>query len=191
MSGVETTTKPILIPLIKAEQVVLDANARLELARWILLKVFVSEFNGVRGVQSDPIFEAADRKRFMDTREIPNYCRIFIGVHDSHKWESAFSRFSTGIAPDNAPLPADKSKKNTQSVTWGLGRLLIYLYVTDSVEFFEKYPLDSLSRRMRILWPLTPGDMLWPTIHTIKEKDADDLAMFLQRLVETSTWIGD
>lgn len=185
MSGMETAVKPILIPLLLGRPTLLNLEARKILTEWIVLKVLVSEHNGIEQLPTDPIFDQEARNRFKATREIPARFRIWIGMHNGTKWKSAFYRHSTGLLPIAVPLPVDTTRKNTQSVTFGLGSLLIYVFATTSLEFYSRIELREISPPLLALWPLSDSDIRWRPFYVVGDADADRLTTALQNLVES------
>jgi hypothetical protein len=191
MSRMETAVKPILIPLLLGQPTLLTGESRKTLTEWIVLKVLVSEHNSIQRSPPDPIFDQQARNRFKATSAIPPSFRIWIGMHNGTKWQSAFHRHSTGLLPFESPLPSDTTRKNTQTITFGLGRLLIYVFATTSIELYAMYELRRLSPHLRILWPLTEENIRWLPYYAVTDDYADSLTAALQHLIDSPTTVWE
>jgi hypothetical protein len=181
MSIIEDATKPYLIPLIRGEATLLDWRARQMLTDWITLKLFIAEFN----TPGDQIYGRYDREYFMGWRVIPEYIRIWIGKHSSPlKWKTGIFRQSAGLAPAGVPLPPRPRPINAQTLTLGIGELLIHLTATSFAATYSI--LDTLggdTPRCRLLWPIGGHNIRWPPFSTITEADADQIATDLDRIL--------
>lgn len=185
MSIIEAATKPKLIPLIRGQATLLDWYARQMITDWIILKLFVVEFNGSPNSPPDPIFSNTDREYFRVWRVIPPHIRIWLAKHSSPlKWKSGIFRHTAGLAPFGVTLPEPARRaKNTQSVTLGIGSLLIHITATT---LDGNYPMiDTLGSgpMFRLLWPIGDADIRWPPLATISEFDANWIADDIERLV--------
>ncbi|MDN3277787.1 hypothetical protein QWJ07_26220 [Frankia sp. RB7] len=191
MSAMETAVKPILLPLMYGQPTLLDRSSRWTLTEWIVLKALVSEHASTRNSPPDPLFDQEARDRFKATREIPSGFRIWIGMHNGLKWQSALYRHSAGLVPFDSPLPSDTRRKNTQTITFGLRQLLIYVFATTSTELYALYELNGLSRHLRPLWPLKDEDIRWKPFYVVDDDYADGLSAALQNLMNSPTTAWD
>ena len=187
MGMLETEVQPILTPLIKGEVIILIAPQRVTLVQWIVMKLLVAEHNSYRGHPADPIFDQGARTVFMQARAIPDGIDIHIGMQNSPKWVTGYHRHATGLGWTEvlpAPLPPATRTKNVQTVTWGIGKLIIHLSAVTVPEVRAALSLDRVGPLDR-LWPLG-GDIVWPPRYFVTEEFIDDLADAIERFINSS-----
>jgi len=160
MNGLETAAAPVLTPLIqmRPQRLELSPAQQNVLARWIALKALVAEHS-----TDTYVTPQAARTTFMVERAIPANFRIRIGLHADPAWfGTGFHRRSITFAlsptmskPPHGPI------KNVQTLTFSMGRLLVYLTSSEVPEF----DLDNVFKttpRMARLWPATGEPIVWP-----------------------------
>ncbi len=135
MSTIETNVQPILTPLIKGQKTVLSRANRKLLVEWITLKILVAEHNEYQGFPADPIFDQHTRDAFKLHRTIPKGLRIYLTPLRGVKWFTGYHRHASGLGFTAPSFPLSENPtgvRNVEAITWGIGRLLIYLSaVTD------------------------------------------------------------
>jgi hypothetical protein len=167
MSGLETAVRPILTPLILAQPGPMSSDAAATLAQWIAMKVMVSEHN-----QRDQwVTPQAERAAFMTTRDIPLGFRIWIGQCGLETWGSAFLRHSGMVMWPNLSPPA---RKNVQSVTFGIGDLLVHAFHT-TLSGLTLYSFDKEPRAMVPLHPISPP-IVWPPLRHLSVAEANGIS---------------
>jgi hypothetical protein len=185
MSALEISVKPLLTPLIKGDPVVLDTQMREIIIEWIVMKVLVAEHNFYLGHPADPIFDQAARTRFMQSRAIPAGIRSWVAMQNGTKWVTGFHRHATGLGFTTTlppPLPPPGRAKNVQVVTWGIGKLLIYLNATTDANVYGRLELNRMGPLLE-LWPLTPNNIEWPARFFVGDSYIDDLADALENFI--------
>lgn len=177
MSELENAAKPIMIPMMQGERVVLDAAARLTLAQWIALKAMLADAN----VPGDTVLSAQQRLAFKNRREIPPSFSANIGRTTGMLWSTRFHRHAAIMATSvNAKVPA--SGKNVQAIVFGANQLLMAVFIDESGvglsvgnRFLSKVPR---------LFPLDAADLVWPPA-TLLDVEAVMLATALDELIQS------
>jgi hypothetical protein len=157
MSALEDDCKPILTPLILDQSYVMDARSQRLLARWIMLKVFIGEWNDPENVVSTPEM----RENFKNSAKMPPNLSIWIAQCGKDGWEAAYVRNSHTISL----APIEKAKRpvgrNIQCVTFGIGGLLIHArhIMIDGVGI----DINRVEERLIFpLWPCLGAPINWP-----------------------------
>jgi hypothetical protein len=174
MSRLETEVKPILIPMLLGEPVVLTQRQQRTLVEWIALKVMVAEFS--RG--DDIVISEEDRVVFKGSRQIPVGMQIWLGKCGEERWHSGLFRQAVILSLPHQSI--DRSRKNTQTVTFGIGQLLVFVLLT-RVPDLLRFSSQMLAK-MEILWPLGHQDLSWPAKPALSVAEADHLAQSLDHL---------
>ncbi|WP_145727884.1 hypothetical protein [Nitrospirillum viridazoti] len=186
MSRREKDVKPYLIPLIKGEKADLTEIAQTTIAQWIFMKVLVAENDVYRHYAPDPIFNQITRDSFRISGKIPKGVKIGIGIHTGEeKWSLGFQRHAAGLI--SSPTPPEPSfnnlrPKNIQTVTWGIGKLIIYFSaVLDPgmeriLTWNPDWPLIQI-------WPRSVLIRPWPPTRTFHPTAIDRLAAALEEFI--------
>jgi hypothetical protein len=158
MSIMENDTKPMLLPLITGRQSSLDAGSIQQLMQWVTLKTMVAEHDVFDGRTPMPIYDSVARRRFMDTRDIPDGIWAWIGPGGSPKWCTGFHRHVTGVRSTSAPAGSViepnfvRLSANIHSVTWGIGCFFVHVIATTEMKFYSRH-----------VWEVPPGLIpIWP-----------------------------
>jgi hypothetical protein len=180
MSRLETKAKAILVPMIQGMPVTLGGEQQQTLSEWIALKVMVAEHS--KG--DDYVTSQKDRAAFKLSRVIPARFEIWLGRCGEDRWRSGLFR-SAATYSLPGQMPKDPSRKNTETVTLGIGDLLIFVLVTPVTEISNFY--SQMLRGLQRLWPLTKAEMPWPAGPSVALAEADHLAQSLNRLSRSPT----
>ncbi|MBI3504087.1 MAG: hypothetical protein HY059_04545 [Proteobacteria bacterium] len=187
MEKVESGAREVLTPLIKYEPLILDDVKRRILREWIALKILVAENNSFQSVPESPIYDQAVRNKFKEDRSIPFGMRIWIAARaDTPKWRNSFQRHSIGLADPSTwppPIPHNPLAKNSQTITWGIGRLLIYANATTDPLVYTKFDLVNADGALHRLWPLGDSDIIWLPRFFLGDNIVEDLAAALSNLI--------
>jgi hypothetical protein len=188
MSRLETAVKSTLIPLIKGESFILDVISRGVLARWITLKALVAEHDTIGENQKDPIFSQAERTRFYNDRTMPPGIKIWLAKQNGSTWATGYHRHATGLSAatidSSFEEPSPVTPKNLQTITWGIGKLLVLFHAATDPGVYVSLDIDRPDRLIP-LWPLQNGNIIWPPTFVFNDAMADDLAEISVRLVES------
>jgi hypothetical protein len=188
MGTIETAVQPILTPLIKGQKIRLTQAKRRTLTEWITLKMLVAEHSGYRDHELDPIFTQADRNAFMYGRMIPSGVRIYLVRQESIVWATGYKRHASGLGQEPPSFPPQKDPtgtKNVQAITWGLGRLLVYISAVTDPQIRPHFRFVK-GPEFRRLWPLTQSDVNWPPPIRVDDAFVEDLAGALGRYLDAS-----
>lgn len=174
MSELENAVRPILTPLIATVPHTLTVDSMHVLAKWIALKIMVGEHNNPK----DAVTPAEVRAKFKSTLEIPPDFKIWIAKCGMGGWQTAYVRhtFTLSLTPDFLP---QHRFKNTQSVTFGIGDLLIHVEHTTVKDLGFNLRFEPTG----VVIPLFPigGSVNWPPIKSLSSNDAHYIAGMLQR----------
>ena len=182
MNELEIAAKPILTKLMEGHQFQLDENDQRILSEWIVMKSLVAEHS-----QPDTCMTPAeDRARFLDTREIPEYFNVLIGMHDTNA-DSGYVRHSATLAKSaSGPQPPLAGlQRNTQSITFLCGRLVVFVVAVRvynlNVSSYLQNSAPGVTRLVRI-YPHFEGLISWPLPNVCEDGDLFQLAYWLDSL---------
>jgi hypothetical protein len=126
MSRLETSAKPILIPLISGQYGVLDRHRQEVLATWIAMKLMTCEFSDPEDIATPEV----ERSLLMGRRRPPDAMGIWIAYCPNPGWTNTYWRQAStlGWAPRGAVPKQDLASlpKNTQSQTFVVGELFVH-----------------------------------------------------------------
>ena len=178
MSSLEDAARSVLTTLMLGKPTAIKRGDQELLAQWIAVKVMVSEQN----VPSDAISRQEDRTAMMLHRKIPPYLSVWIAHCLSQKWESAYLRHAGTMG--NTPVPPPNARKNVQSCAFGFKHLFVYTLgsTADGLDLNEYISID---RRIPKLWPFQGEPITWPTVITLNDRYADEMATALDRLIKS------
>ena len=126
MSIAEKTVRPFLEPLIAGEVRPLSKAAAHALSHWIALKVVVSEYSDQK-----TIVTPQDMRASIMHGKVPDAFNIYIGSHIAQ--DLGFCRTSHTVELTRAempPYPHGTLPKNTQQVTFTVGRFFAHVNMT-------------------------------------------------------------
>jgi hypothetical protein len=160
--------------MIQGEPINLAQVQQATLAQWIAMKVMVAEHS--RG--DDVIATEVERSAFRSSRTIPRGFQIWLGRCGLDRWRSGLFR---SAATYSLPYQIiDRTRKNTGTVTFGIGDLLVFVLNT-SVRHLFQYSAQMLAK-MHPLWPPKDSELAWPLTAPLSIQDADQLANSLNSL---------
>lgn len=193
MSEMETEAKPFLGPLIAGQPIALNAQAKRTLERWVALKVLVADNLSYEGHPPNPVFDQTVREAFKETRIIPVGFKIWIGRQNGAKWETGFLRRAASLGFTASLQPSYKPRgfgHNIQTVTWGIGKLLIYV-IASSEEILMSHIVE-LFRAPAALVQIRPNngkDILWPINIIFTDRTIDRLAASVSEVIDSAIWV--
>lgn len=161
MSQLQTDAKPILLPLMNGKRSVLSRRDQKILAAWITMFIMVAEFRVPDKVAIPP----DARKRFKETRQLPDHFAIWLGMYTREKWHgiTVHSSIAVGTEKDGGGVrnPDGSARPNTHSTTVVIGKLYVHALGSIFPEFARKQHLDKAGLPMARLWPIGLRPFKW------------------------------
>lgn len=197
MSELETEAKKYLEPMLLGRPLLLDTEAQRVMSEWVALKVLTVEMAKAVGEPLKAIFDQAIRSEFMVTRAVPSGFKIWLGrvgsIPSDSKWEVSFKRVSTSLAMfpvyhpgDPLPPMVDGTDHNIQSITWGVGQLLIYAIATNDAKLDRELSL-SVDGRLSPVWPPGGTPLYWPNTRPLPDDEIYLIANALDEIGKSPT----
>ena len=118
MGNIEELAKPILIPLLQGQKILLRRKERKILSAWLALKVMAFENEDTR----DAVIDQKARTLFMECRQIPDRIKMWIGYHNMSDWYYSYLH-QTALATLTPREPPDSGFKNIQTTAFGCGHI--------------------------------------------------------------------
>jgi hypothetical protein len=180
MSTLEKQVKPILTPLILGQPVILGEHEQKILATWIAKTTMVFEFARHRiDVSSSPV----QRQHVMKNKEPPHGWNIWIGHYRGEKWKTAAIRKSAAleVVRGEPAISKTSNARNTQSVTFGIGELIVNLVATSIPFLTFEIPPDFEPFTPQI-WPFKES-FGWPIGNILNDADANILSNGFSRML--------
>lgn len=188
MSTLESEAKHVIVRILQRQAFRIVATDQLILSQWITLKTIVGEH-----VEPDLyVTPKEDRRKFFESRIIPDFFAIYIGSHSSRS-DSAWLRISNTLASSaSGPLPQlVEAKRNTQSVSFICGPLFIFVLAIreDGINPTEFMSLKKVVR----IFPSLSADIDWPPKNVLTERDMGQIAYALDELknMDNVKYLGD
>ena len=187
MSRLDSAVKPILSPLILGVSTMLNERSQLILSTWIAMKAMVSEHSRTEDVASDQ----GERTYLMSDLRPPANYRIWIAAHSATSWRVAYQRHAATLGyldgEGMAQSPDRSLLKNSQSLTLGIGKLLINV-VSSRVPDLKFAFLDTaIGRAMHRIQPYA-RNATWPPPQILTQAQADHVAFAFDRYTDTLKW---
>lgn len=176
MSVLENEAKPILLSLMASKPHILDVPVLQLLSRWIAMKVMVVEFSKQNGAVS----RREERRRFMQSQEIPENFRIWISQCGQGGWESSFLRHAATLTP--AGMVPENEFNNVQTVAFGVGDLFIYVLHTTLAGVMQRLAFSD-NMGVTAIHPV-PSQTSWPPLRRLTVEQASSLANSLEHVIE-------
>jgi hypothetical protein len=187
MSRQDNEIKPILSPLILCQPVVVDEAAQLKLATWIAMKALVAEQSRPEDVASIQ----PERSALMAGLKPPANWQIWIARQTGILWRVGYQRRASTLGyldgEGIAQSPDGTLAKNTQSMTIGIGQLLINVVSTRVPELRFSFRDTPIGRAMHRIHPYQ-RDLSWPPEQVLDGARSDQVAMAFDRYCDTLKW---
>lgn len=181
MSRMETAAKPHLKPMLLGTPVMLCADAQLALTQWITLKMMVWEHVDT----TTAVFTRNQTLAFGKERAIPANLQIWVLCAKDGGYAN-ISRSFTALFPrelfhTREITEAMKNTANTQTVLFGIGKLLIF-FVHSHLPDLELG--KNRQAFAKALWPPFRPTLRWPPMKSLTITDRRHLAMMLDRYLK-------
>lgn len=181
MSALEEKVKPIISGFLHGHSSRINNDQIIDLSLWVAVKTIVGEHAEDR-VALTP---SADRHLVYMDRIIPEYFRIFAGLHSSETM-AAYVRHSTTISltrdGPNPPMSSDV-RRNIQIVTFLVGPLVLHVIAARVADFNidEVFSLGGLAK----LWPRSQEDIDLSSLKRLDDIGLGIIAGRLDRLISS------
>ena len=179
MSALEEKVKPILIGLLKEHVGKLDKEQISDLSLWVTVKTIVGEH-----AEGDIVLTpSTDRHQVYKEGVIPDYFRIFAGIHSSDT-NAGYVRHSTTISRTmDGPKPplSPEVQRNIQSVSFLVGPLVLHVIAARVADFSidETFSFRDLVR----LWPPSLEQIDLFSLRPLDDTGLSTIASQLDRLI--------
>lgn len=179
MSKAEERAKPMLLALMKGEKREFSIPEQRILARWISIKVTVTEY-------SLPNFACTPQHHrtqiMQDNFKYPGW-RIWLVSNLGMAWNAQLARNALRIAqmrPDGTPdLAFGSLPKNVQSVTIGIDKVVFHVITTTIQNAYFKLPDEVIDNVIDLL-PIK-GNFHWPPNKPFSDAAIENLSMAIDR----------
>lgn len=175
MKDLQDAAKPIVVPMLTGERVVLNRRDQRTLASWISMSVMCSE----RGKDQMPAISQDDRDILFEYRLPPKAnWRIWLGHYRPDRsptqWDHRALLISKAKEVDQAAFAASPTY-NTQSTTYSVGELFIHAVSSDWPTCVRKYKIFPRGLLVE-LWPPNGTPVIWPPDHILTDDEAHQIA---------------
>jgi hypothetical protein len=169
MSRLETSAKPVALPLIAGTHAVLEKYRQEILATWLAMKLMTCEFSDPEDLATPEL----ERALLMGRRRPPDIMGIWIARCADLGWSNTYWRQAAtlGWAPIGTlpPQPVSLLPKNTQAQTFVIGELFVQA-VSTTVAGLKFHTPPAIGRSMRQIWPFERA-FLWPPGPSLSDND--------------------
>ena len=182
----------IATPLIIGDRTTLTQSDQAIIARWIAVMVAVSEY-----VDADSVaIPTQTRKALMAASVLSDDWTICLAPLDGPRWRTSLRRHSmmlhTRLVPfgsEGGPLNIRHPVKNTQVTTIGIGRLIAQGATSSNRDVIAFYRSRISALKAAQVHPYI-GNIQWPPGPPLDDTDADTLADWLNRWLESPQRLG-
>lgn len=171
MGRLDAQVRPLLLPLITGKDVTLTANAQKSLAAWIAKTIMIAEFASLDGV----VTPRAQRESLRISLQAPLSWNIWIARNKGRNWVARYVRHVAGLGEVDAKKGV---QKDTQSITLGMGHVLVHV-MTSTVPGM-KFELPEKAASFHALWPVRSA-ITWPSRGALDHDDVEDFNLAFNR----------
>lgn len=105
MEAIEEECRPILIPMLRNEKVLLDANSCHSLAKWVTLRVLIAQHAAPENLR---IIPPGTYHRFYRSRSLPSGAQVWMGRYNgTGMWPCDYHHLELTIAGPSGPEPSE------------------------------------------------------------------------------------
>lgn len=164
MSDLERRAKPLLLPMMRGEKLVLSTADQLVAATWITKTAMVFEYVLH---ETSVVSSQADREQIMKNLQAPDHWQVFIASLRPGRWSAGATRDVATLAPKSAPTVPP----NTQMVVFGIGKLLCITFSSTLAMSLDLPP--GFDGDVRQIWPAKFDQIEWPCRKVFYDPDVD------------------
>lgn len=171
MGDLQEAAKPIAIPLIRGQPILLDKSAQNTICAWIAMSVIAADLTQ----PEKSAIPDTDRKWLYEKRTAPLKWRIWIGDYERSEWPIHIARHLVALTeepvPNAAPLTLPEPP-NTQAMTYVTGRLFVHVISTPVEKAVMRWGYGPRGNAvLRKLQPYREA-ISWPARPVMNDKDA-------------------
>jgi hypothetical protein len=176
MSKIQNDVKPILIPMLSGEEVVLRKKERVSISSWVGMMIMVAEYLDPDSVS----ISQADRCFLLKNKKLPSHWHVWIG----HANRQMQPRFSHAVFPLTKGKSGEVIRRrpgdlNTQTSTICVGEhLLIHTISSDIARSLMRRwrPPENIKGSLVKVWPVGRSAVKWPPQVRLGDSEIDLLA---------------
>jgi len=167
MSRIDAMARPMALPLIKGAPAILAPKIQSALAAWITKTVMIAELASIDG----PVTPQSDRTQMQKTSHPPKSWRIWAAHHAAPKCEARYVRHTASLGTASPMARKRPAANNTQSVTFGIGRILFHVMTSTVPGMKFELPFDA-ANTFRMLWP-AGNTLAWPPQQSLRDHEME------------------
>jgi hypothetical protein len=177
MSQLQTLAKPILIPLVTGDPIVLDRFAQQTIAAWAAMEIMTAEYFDKYKVA----VSSAERNHLRLTRTVPDNWKIWIGFYKRQNWKGLWAHNVFPISREGdivEMMDNGLPRPNTQTTTFVVGELYIHAFSSALKEMVNMIRIGPNTRgesTFAQIWPRNDSVIVWPA-NPMTDRDADTVA---------------
>ena len=185
MSRLEMRAKPVLLSLMRGDEVRLMPEQQLLVAAWAAMKAIVAEHDPTGSITTHP----SQRRRLMKKLLPPeNGWAIYIGHFNGRAWKARWVSHPLLVLPEaegRAGQPAEYH--NGQTSTQVIGQLYIHVMRSRMPKLFDRWKFTLPDRCILYrIWPPAPASIVWPN-GSLTDRAADYAAGAFMRAAITAS----
>lgn len=162
MRRIDALARPMALPLIKGDAAILGHEMQRVLSAWIAKTVMIAELASTEGAVST----RKDRNALRLAVKPPDSWQIWAAHNGVGNCEACYVRHTARLAGNPA---CNRAANDTQSVTFGMGRILVH--VMSSTVPGMKFELPATAgSAFQQLWP-AGNAIAWPPKASLSEYD--------------------
>jgi hypothetical protein len=171
MSRLDAQVRPLLVPLVTGKELNLTPAAQRSLAAWIAKTIMIAEFASGDGV----ITPRVERETLRVTMEPPKSWNIWVARSSGRNWVARYVRHTAGLGATDTKKGI---QKDTQSITLGMGRIIVHVMASNVPGM--KFELPSKADSFHFLWPARKA-ISWPPRGALDHDEAEDFSLAFNR----------
>lgn len=184
MSRIQEKAKPVLIPLFKGEQCMLDQAKQELIVNWAVMATMTAEFMSLD--TTSVAVSQRDRDFIRTNEKAPPDWRVWIGYYDRRTWEGQWVHTTVPILEPEEIADSKVATPNTQSTSFIIGKLYVHTMSAHNPDHTMVWNWNRDWRallRLVSLWPLEEQYIFWP-INSLTDRDAEKFSVMFFRTVE-------
>lgn len=184
MSQLQEKAKPILLPLIKGDKIVLGYDKQQFVAAWCAMSAMTSDFF----FPEKQAIPQSDRDCLRGCWKPPaDTWKIWIGTYKRDKWVAHWAKNSRFISSEKhiPEMSADGiPRPNTQTTTLVFGQLYVHVFSSPFPAIIAKAGVGNKGvEKVAQIWPRREHFIAWP-FTPMSDRDADTIVGAIFRIFD-------